>query len=256
MLLDKILGQDDVISYLTRLMKQDRIPPLIFYGKRATGKKKTAIALAGSINCPNQGCEICPSCKMLSLNIHPDIKVIEPDNDSIKIDSIRELINEASLSPTYKKRVYIIDNAHLLTQEASNCLLKTLEETSCLFILITNAIFNILSTIRSRCFIIRFKPLSFSTFKALEIEDEMLKEKDDLLLWIYNLKTEKPSVLINRFQQIEERIPFALELLLALLKEKGLYAMIDKVLNAKEALKAHVNRRLALENMVLQLKND
>lgn len=275
MLLDSIVGHKETISYLIRLIKQENIPPLIFYGKSGIGKRKTAIALGGAINCQNQGCEMCLSCK--TLKTHPDIKQIKDDNGYIKIDTIREIINEASLRPTYKKRVYIIDNAHFLTEEASNCLLKTLEEaSSALFILITNSISSILPTIRSRCFIVRFKPLSFSEFKRLGIEDEMLieassgsmerildygkkdieKAKEELLLWISDLKTLPGGLLINRFLEMDKRFPFILELLIVLLKKKGLYSMIDNVLKAKEALKAHVNRRFALEKMVLGFKND
>lgn len=276
MLLDKIVGQEEAISYLKRLLKREGIPSLIFYGKSGIGKGKTAIALAGTLNCNNGGCGECPSCKNLSLNIHPDIKEIKDDNGYIKIDTIRELIQEGSLSPTYKKRVYIINNAHFLTQEAANCLLKTLEEPgNALFILITNSLESLFPTIRSRCFTLRFNPLSLFNFKTLGFEDEMLislscgsmerileyskknieEEKESLLLWISELKTHPSFVLINRFLEVDKRFPLSLELLLVLLKREGFYSIIDEVLKAKEALKANVNRRLALEKMVLGLVN-
>lgn len=245
MLLDKIKGQDEVILYLLRLIKKGAIPHLIFYGKKGIGKRETAIALGGAINCHSFGCEKCPSCKNL---IHPDIKKIEDENGYIKIDTIREIIKEASFTPTYKRRVYIIDNAHFLTQEASNCILKTLEETQALFIFITNSLLTILPTIRSRCFVVRFKPIPFNAFKE--------EEEKELLSWISDIETSKETLLINRFFEMDKRMSSALDLLLFSLKNEGLYSMIDRVLKAKEELKAQGNRRLALEKMVLGLKNE
>lgn len=274
MLLDKIVGQDEAISYLKRLLRREDIPPLIFYGKNGIGKRKAALAFAGSLNCNDYGCDECPSCKHLSLNIHPDIKEIKDDNGYIKIDTIRELVSEGSFRETYKKRVYIVDNAHFLTQEASNCFLKTLEERNSLFILITNSLEGLLPTIRSRCFVLRFKPLSPSDFKTLGFTDKMLisisdgsmerilkyekkniKENiEDIFLWIDELKTSPPFLLINRFLEMDEAFPESLSLLLVLLKKKGFYPLIDEVLKTKEELKANVNKRLALEKMVLGLQ--
>jgi len=271
MLLDKIIGQDEAISHLKRLIKREYIPPLIFYGKEGIGKRETAIALAGTINCDNGGCGLCISCR--SLQRHPDIMEIKDDNGYIKIDTIREIIKETGLKPRYKKRVYIIDNAHFLTQEASSSLLKTLEEASALFILITNLINSLLPTIRSRCFLVRFKPLSSEAFSLLGIKDEELidmaggsikralnyrnikGEKEAILLWISSLKTQPGFLMIDRFLKIDERLPFSLELLLYCLLKNSFYSMIDEVLKAKELLKANVNRRLVLEKMVLGMIN-
>ncbi|MEW6104019.1 MAG: hypothetical protein AB1630_09475 [bacterium] len=272
MLLDKIIGQNEAISSLKSLLKRRDIPSLIFYGKRGIGKKMAAIAFAGAINCDNGGCGSCNSC--LSLKKHPDIREITDDNGYIKIDTIRDIIKEASLKPSYKKRVYVIDNAHFLTPEASSCLLKTLEEGCQLFILITSSINSLLPTIRSRCFKIRFKPLSLNSFKSLGIEDEILaemsggsmeralnyskieKEKKAISLWVSSFKTKPKFLLIEELVKMDERFPATLDLLLFLFKKNGFYFMMDEVLRAKESLKANVNKRLALEKMVLKITND
>ncbi|MEW6680663.1 MAG: AAA family ATPase [bacterium] len=272
--MDKIIGQTEAISSLKNLLRRRDIPPLIFYGKSGIGKRMAAIAFAGAINCDDNGCVFCSSCN--SLKNHPDIREIKDEQGYIKIDPIREIIKEANLKPTYKKRVYIIDNAHLLTPAASSCLLKTLEEATPLFILITSSINSLLPTIRSRCFKIRFKPLSLNSFKSLGIEDEMLvemsggsmekilnyskininEEKKALSLWVSSLKTKSPFLLIEELVKMYERFPHTLELLLFIFKKNGFYFMIDKVLEAKEALKANVHRRLALEKMVFGITND
>ncbi len=243
MLLDEIEGQDEAVLYLKKLIKRESIPPLIFYGKKGIGKKSTALALAAAINCDKGGCRVCISCK--NLQRHPDIREVKDDNGYIKIETIRELIKESTLSSTHKKRVYIIDNAHFLTQEASASLLKTLESSSNVFILITNSITNLLPTIRSRCFIIRFK------VDALRGNKEM---EEKLLLWLFELKTKPIFLMINRFIEMDEQFPETLDFLLFLLKKKGFYFMINEVLKTKEHIIKNVNRRLALEKMVLGIK--
>ncbi len=116
-----------------------------------------ALQIAKALNCKNpapDSCDICDSCAKIERNVHPDIIIEEPEGTIIKISQIRRLIEIASLRPMIgKKRVFIIKEAELMNEEASNAFLKTLEEPSQYshFILLTKNPERILPTIRSRC---------------------------------------------------------------------------------------------------------
>lgn len=116
-----------------------------------------ALQIAKALNCKNpdpDSCDSCDSCKRIEKNVHPDIILEEPEGSFIKISQIRRLSEIASLRPMIgKKRVFIIKEAELMNEEASNAFLKTLEEPSPYshFILLTRNPEKILPTIRSRC---------------------------------------------------------------------------------------------------------
>jgi DNA polymerase III delta prime subunit len=106
---------------------------------------------------------VCISCRKIENNIYPDVFWVRPpeDSSSTKIEQIRELRHQISLKP-YEGRwkVFIINDADLMTEEAANCLLKTLEEPpgSSVVILVTTNIGALLPTIMSRCQVVKFEP--------------------------------------------------------------------------------------------------
>lgn len=165
-----IQGQEKAIHILQCAIQNHHLAhAYLFTGPEGVGKKKTALALAQYLNCASpdtstfSSCEHCPSCIQIASGSHPDLLMLEPDGGSIKIEQIRNLINKAALrnyGNTYK--VIIINDAHLMTEQAANCLLKTLEEPmdNTLFILITAQAQNLPITILSRCQQIQFHLLS------------------------------------------------------------------------------------------------
>ncbi len=169
--LDEIIGQDSIKEALLSSHNSGNFShAYLFCGPRGTGKTSTARILAKIINCENQKdgtipCNKCDSC--LSITNGSNLDLIEIDAASNRgIDDIRELRERIKLSPSSsKKKVYIIDEVHMLTQEAFNALLKTLEEPPehALFILATTEPHKIPSTILSR--VQRFD------FKSAKIED-------------------------------------------------------------------------------------
>ena len=182
-----IIGQERVIKILIKSLKEDKISSsYIFVGSEGTGKKFTAIEFTKTINCLNlnkklEVCDNCHSCNEINKQCCPDLKIIEPIKSSIKIEQIREMRKEIGLKPfKNKKKIYIIDKAEKMTLEASNCLLKTIEEPPyyAIIILICSRIDPILPTIVSRCQIINFglitsikiKELSLSKIKNIEKE--------------------------------------------------------------------------------------
>ena len=139
----------------------------LFVGMKGVGKSSTALQFAKFLNCEVKKkdtffCNDCPSCIKVNALTHPDVHVIEHDKpESISIEKIRDMISQTQLKPFISSRkVFIIKDAELLTLEAANALLKTLEEPpdKSLLILTTSAAEKNLETIRSRCQTIHFAP--------------------------------------------------------------------------------------------------
>ncbi|MGI8420096.1 MAG: DNA polymerase III subunit gamma/tau [Candidatus Levyibacteriota bacterium] len=145
---------------------QKEVPhALLFTGPKGLGKTSTARILAKAVNCVKRGknlepCNTCEQCGAITNGTSLDILEIDAASNR-GIDEIRELKEKIRLAPvSAKKKVYIIDEVHMLTTEAFNALLKTLEEPPdhAMFILCTTEPQKIPSTILSRCFHISFKP--------------------------------------------------------------------------------------------------
>ncbi len=166
---DALVGQEVIRTSLAEAIKTDRIAhAYLFSGPRGTGKTSTARILAKALNC-QQGptptpCNQCDNCVRINQGMSMD--VVEIDAASNRgIDEMRDLRERVRLSPVeglYK--IYIIDEVHMLTTEAFNALLKTLEEPpSCVvFILATTEPHKIPATIHSRCQRYDFRRLSIA----------------------------------------------------------------------------------------------
>lgn len=150
----------------------------LFCGTDGIGKKLIAREFAKMILCEGKKkyCNKCKSCIEFDSNNNPDYMEIVPDGNSIKISQIREMQQKIVEEPIISnKKVYIIDDANLMTKEAQNCLLKTLEEPPefVTMILIGSNEASFLSTIKSRTLIIKFNNLT-----KTDLQD-YLKEKYD-----------------------------------------------------------------------------
>ena len=155
---DDIVGQESVVRTLRNSLKANKpVHAYLFAGSRGTGKTSLARLLAKGLNCENlQDGSPCGKCKICTDIADGNlVDVIEIDAASNRgIDDIRELREKVNFTPNFAKRkVYIIDEVHMLTKDASNALLKTLEEPPehAYFILATTELHKILDTIISRC---------------------------------------------------------------------------------------------------------
>ncbi len=192
------LDSADVRETLTKVLKKNIPHAFLFTGPKGLGKTSTARIIAKVVNCTGgkrQGLEPCNVCEQcVSITNGTNLDVLEIDGASNRgIDEIRDLKEKIRLSPlAASKKVYIIDEVHMLTTEAFNGLLKTLEEppSHALFILCTTEPQKIPSTILSRCFHVTFKPATdeelFRSFKRIA-KAEKIQIKDDALAQIAKL---------------------------------------------------------------------
>lgn len=163
----EIYGQDAISTTLTNAIKFNRVAhAYLFSGPRGTGKTSTAKLLAKALNCTNivdgRICDECENCQLIKNNAHPDVVEIDAASNN-GVDEVRELNEKVKYAPIKgAKKVYIIDEIHMMSQGAFNALLKTLEEPPehVVFILATTEHHKVLATIKSRCQRFNFKKLS------------------------------------------------------------------------------------------------
>lgn len=195
---EDLLGQEHIVEILKNAARQDKFAhAYLFYGSRGSGKTTTARLIAKLINCETrqkdkkfkekgEPCNTCRPCTEIDAGHALD--VIEIDAASNRgIDEIRNLQEGVKLSPTsYKSKVFIIDEVHMLTREAFNALLKTLEEppAHAVFILATTEYEKVPPTISSRTQRFHFRKLALDEItKKLQhvVKSEKLKVQEDAL---------------------------------------------------------------------------
>ena len=266
---EDILGNDDVKKYLTNCIENKNFShSYIFSGIKGVGKYTFAKDFAKCI---------------LEDPMMQDYYELEPDGKSIKVAQIRELQNVINIKPTFsEKSVYIIDDADLMTTEAQNSLLKTLEEPPeyAVIILIVHNDRSILSTVKSRCVNIKFSKLSDKDIKKyflkndLNFEDKNINvfkvldgslndidfirdDYDELLkltVFVTNLKKNK---VINFFQDASvfydnhDKIIRLLEYLNILLFENSYFQLIEIVEKTKNKILMNNNFEMCIDYMIL-----
>ncbi|MBR3523251.1 MAG: DNA polymerase III subunit gamma/tau [Bacilli bacterium] len=188
---DEVVGQNVIVKTLGNAIINNRVShAYLFSGPRGTGKTSIAKVFAKMLNCENlrdlKPCDKCISCTQINNN--QNIDVIEIDAASNNgVDEIREIRNKITLVPTNSKyKIYIVDEVHMLTTQAFNALLKTLEEppAHAIFIFATTEYYKIPKTILSRCQRFDFKKVSekeiFDRLKYIA-DKEKIKVSDDAL---------------------------------------------------------------------------
>lgn len=288
---EKIIGNNQIKEMLAKSIENETLShSYLFVGIQGIGKKMLAMEFAKKILCIEKKQDnTCKSCIEFESNNHPDFMCLEPDGNSMKIEQIRFLQKKIQERPIISdKKVYLINNADLMTSEAQNCLLKTLEEPPefATIILIGSNENAFLSTIKSRCMILHFQPIENdklkqyietnygitnitqnrltmfqgSIGKAISLKDkqaeyenienmiENLKQKDLIDI----LKLAEP--LYKAKEEIFEILEYINILLLNQAKEDYLYTnCIYIVENTKKRLKQNANYDMCIDNLVFNM---
>jgi DNA polymerase-3 subunit delta' len=196
--MNKLVGNKEVSETLRRFVATGRVPnALLFTGPEGVGKRQFAIELARRLVCTaptgSDACGQCTACKragefaipvfekgdeskQVFFSQHPDVGIVLPFRRNLLIGAIRELERESHFRPyEASARIFIVDDADKMNDNASNALLKTLEEPAPTthIILIAEREDSLLPTIRSRCQTIRFAPVAFD-----EIEKHLIDTCD------------------------------------------------------------------------------
>jgi len=192
-------------------------------------------------------CDKCKSCVEFNSGNNPDFKMIEPDGKTIKIEQIREMQTKVAEKPVNSgKKIYIIDDADLMTKEAQNCLLKTLEEPPeyIVIILIVSNENRVLTTIKSRCMKMHFEKISDEEIKKYlneicgiqDFNNNILKMCDGSIGKCLDVKDR-----LNEYKEIENVF-------------SNLNTSITKFINSAEILyknKEYINDYLEYINVIL-----
>lgn len=210
-MLKDIHGQTKAFRILSGTIKKNRIPTAILIsGEKGTGKRFAAINYAKAINClnltDNDSCDKCSSCKKTDSGIHPDVFTLEPENDEIRIDTIRKLEDKLSLKPFEgRKKVAVIDDSDKMNVSAANAFLKTLEEPpdNSIIILLSSNEDSLPDTIKSRCVKINFRPLPASD--CLRILSSRVSP--EVLTLYMNLAMGRPGI-ADRRDFVDEKTMF------------------------------------------------
>lgn len=175
-----VVGHKDIIQYMKNAIDQKKLShAYIVNGQRGSGKKLLSRLFAMTLQCEsgqNEPCGVCKSCVQTKSGNQPDIITISHEKPtSISVDEIREQVNGDILIKPYSSpyKIYIIPEADLMTTQAQNALLKTLEEPpeyAIIFLLTENAD-NLLATIRSRCVMLKLRNIKDKLVKKYLMEE-------------------------------------------------------------------------------------
>jgi len=268
--LKDVKAEDSATAILKENIRRNRIfSGYLFVGSDDIGKRVAAKTFAKAINCPtSKPCEECSSCRKINAGNHPDVFWVAPKgaSGSIGIDEIRTVLKDANLKPyEARKKVFIIEAADAMNAAASNAFLKTLEEPpeDNVFILISRSEKALLSTIVSRCYIIRFSGGLPKLMEGIITKDfprdflfystrEELKEKLESIITYFRdialYKAVKEKALIFHPDRVDE-----IKLQSEKFTEEELKGLIEKIITLRSYVDYNVNPKLIVDVVVNEI---
>lgn len=234
-----VVGHKNIIQYIGNAVKTDKVShAYILNGEKGSGKKLLASLFAMSLQCQDReedgdACGKCQSCKQMVNNNQPDIiKVTHEKPSTISIDDIREQVNNDIMIKPYSSRykIYIIADADMMTVQAQNALLKTIEEPPeyAVIMLLTENAETLLPTIRSRCVMLKLRNIKDQLVKKYLMEQmEIPDYKTDVCVAFAQGNMGKAIMLATseHFNEIKEEAVH----LLRNINEMDLHELIDAV---------------------------
>jgi len=285
---DAIADQPRAVDLLRRALMGDRVAhAYAFIGPAGSGRMTTAVAFAGALLCAEGGCGACRHCSAAASCQHPDLHVVAPTPPesnpkgarAIRIGAVRELERQSSLRPVMsRRRVFIIDDADRMTEDAPQAILKFLEEPApgTVIILVLSRVRAVPATVISRCQIVRFRARAAvegatEVAEAAELLDEvreggppalfkkterMDRERAESLIdgcWLLCrelllARAGAPATLFTDGAHAEARVTEA-----AYWTDEGLRAAIEVCREAREALVYNVAPRLTIDMLLSRL---
>lgn len=289
---ENIIGNQKIKQEIIQAIKQKKLShSYMFIGTDGIGKKMIAKEFSKMLLCEQEDtyCNKCKSCLEFDSENHPDFQIIEPDGNSVKIEQIRTLQRKIIEAPIVsEKKVYIINNADTMTVEAQNCLLKTLEEPPKyvnIFLIGSNEN-NFLSTIKSRCTIIKFQDIKKEeiqqflekNYEITQVSDNMfelfggsignaikLKDKQELYNSVFEIienikrldiiETLKKADIIYKTQEEKNEILDSMNVIFYKKSKEDIRFLncIDIVEQTKQRLAVSANYNMSIDNMLFNI---
>jgi len=209
---DELAGQEFVVSTLKNSLKSGHIAhAYLFSGPRGCGKTSAARILARSLNCEKGSmegpCGVCDNCRSISKGASMDVLEIDGASNN-SVNDVRQIKDEVLFPPQAGRyKVYIIDEVHMLTTNAFNALLKTIEEPPpyIVFIFATTELHKVPATIKSRCQQFNFRLISVETIQEILKKicaETKIEAEDDALFWIARESTGSMRDAFTLFDQV------------------------------------------------------
>ncbi len=268
-MLSSTLDQKFIIEVLKSHIGNQRLASTyLFEGGDFESRAELAGAFASGANCLNEEfCSdcLCLSCKKIASNNHPDVRWVGTDNPnakSIKIEEIREVLNWVYLRPYEgKKKIFIVSGADRMTIEASNALLKTLEEppNDTVFCLLVENKSHLLETIQSRSFKLRLKPSVENDAGGSDFVNNYagigLLPWEEFIEKHQSTKREEMIKFVNEFMDYIgwhlEKTCKDVDVINSLAAYLG---ALEAIYEARQALEANANQKLAMSHLTMKLK--
>lgn len=244
-----VIGNSGVKKILHRVLRQKKLPnSLLFAGHEGIGKKETALVVAKALNClkkTSDSCEECAHCRAINRGNFPDVMVISPAKDILKIDQMRLLKDTAYLKPmSGRKRVFIVVDAEKMNDEASNSLLKILEEPPPFshIILVTPNPYRIIPTIKSRCQNFQFSPIAIDDIQKALVDKGFQPERARILS--LQVEGNLRKALSLDWEEVQIQRNEAWHLFLALNKREKAASLLKQFWSTSSVSRAEMGNRL------------
>ena len=215
---DEIRGHSRQVRILKSMLASGQLPhAFLFTGIEGIGKRTVATGFVKALNCltlPDDFCGQCLQCSKIDKQVHPDVMIVEPEKNVLKIEQMRELQQEIIYKPLEgKKKAVIIDAAEKMNAQAANCLLKTLEEPpeDTVLVLIAHSVSDMLPTVLSRCQRLHFSPLCDDDISSLLARQGMDAQQTGRLLPLAQGSLQRAIMFagcdfVSRREKIAERL--------------------------------------------------